>query len=45
MKLKLDFVIKVPKLAKDNQVILIKDKRTKIKIVFALWGDLYYGNL
>ena len=32
MKLKLDFVIKVPKLAKDNQVILIKDKRTKIKI-------------
>ena len=32
MKLKLDFVIKVPKLAKDNEVILVKDKKTKIKI-------------
>ena len=33
MKLKLDFVTKVPKVAKDNQVILIKDKTIKNKIV------------
>ena len=31
MKLKLDFVTKVPKVAKDNQVILIKIKPLKIK--------------
>ena len=32
MKLKLDFVNKVPKVAKDNEVILLKDKTTqKIK--------------
>ena len=33
MKLKLDFVTKVPKVAKDNQVILIKDKTNQNKIV------------
>ncbi|MEC7143608.1 MAG: leucyl aminopeptidase, partial [Pseudomonadota bacterium] len=32
MKLKLDFVTKAPKLAKDNQVILVKDKNIKNKI-------------
>ena len=32
MKLKLDFTSKLPKLARDNQVILLKDKKTKIKI-------------
>ena len=32
MKLKLDFTSKVPKLARDNQVILLKDKKTKNKI-------------
>ena len=32
MKLKLDFVNKVPKVAKDNEVILLKDKsHSKIK--------------
>ena len=29
MKLKLDFVNKVPKVAKDNEIILLKDKSTK----------------
>ena len=29
MKLKLDFVTKVPKVAKDNEVILLKDKTTQ----------------
>ena len=33
MKLKLDFVTKVPKVAKDNEVILIKDKTTQNKMV------------
>ena len=33
MKLKLDFVIKVPKVAKDNHVILLKDKATQNKIL------------
>ena len=31
MKLKLDFAIKVPKVAKDNEIILLKDKNNKIK--------------
>ena len=29
MKLKLEFVSKVPKLAKENEVILIKDETSK----------------
>jgi len=33
MKLKLDFVNKVPKEAKDNEIILVKDKAAKNKIV------------
>ena len=33
MKLKLDFVNKVPKVAKDNEIILVKDKTTKNKAV------------
>ena len=31
MKLKLDFVTKVPKVAKDNQVILLNNKNTQNK--------------
>ena len=33
MKLKLDFVNKIPKDAKDNEIILVKDKTTKYKAV------------
>ena len=29
MKLKLDFVNKIPKQTKDNEIILVKDKDTK----------------
>ena len=29
MKLKLDFLNKIPKQAKDNEIILVKDKATK----------------
>ena len=45
MKLKLDFVTKVPKVAKDNQVILIKDKTTQNKIVKSLNKSLYDNKL
>lgn len=31
MKLKLDFVTKLPKVAKDNEVIILKDKSIKNK--------------
>ena len=36
MKLKLDFVTKVPKVAKDNQVILLNNKSAQNKIVKSL---------
>ena len=45
MKLKLDFVTKVPKVAKDNEVILIKDKNTKSKIVKSLNKSLLANKL
>ena len=34
MRLKLDFVRKVPKEAKDNEIILVKDKSYKNKTKF-----------
>ena len=45
MKLKLDFVTKVPKLTKDNQVILIKDKTIKNKVVKSLHKSLFANKL
>ena len=45
MKLKLDFVTKIPKVAKDNQVILIKDKTTQNKIVKSLNKSLFANKL
>ncbi len=45
MKLKLDFVSKVPKVAKDNQVILIKDKTNQNKIVKSLNKSLFANKL
>ena len=45
MKLKLDFVTKVPKVAKDNEVILLKDKTTKNKIVKSLNKSLFANKL
>ncbi len=45
MKLKLDFVTKVPKVAKDNQVILLKDKSTQNKIVKSLNKPIFDNKL
>ncbi len=45
MKLKLDFVTKVPKLTKDNQVILIKDKTIQNKVVKSLNKSLFANKL
>ena len=45
MKLKLDFITKVPKVAKDNQVILLKDKSTQNKIVKSLNKSLFANKL
>ena len=45
MKLKLDFVTRAPKVAKDNQVILIKDKTTQNKIVKSLNKSLFANKL
>ena len=45
MKLKLDFVIKVPKVAKDNQVILIKDKSSQNKVVKSLNKSIFANKL
>ena len=45
MKLKLEFVTKVPKVAKDNQVILVKDKTTQSKIVKSLNKSLFANKL
>ena len=42
MKLKLDFVNKVPKEAKDNEVILLNNKITKNKIVKSLNKSIFY---
>ena len=41
MKLKLDFVTKLPKVAKDNEVILLKDKSIKNKELIYLNKSLF----
>ena len=45
MKLKLDFVTKVPKVAKDNEVILLNDKTTQNKIVKSLNKSIFSNKL
>ena len=45
MKLKLDFVYKVPKVAKDNQVILLNNKTTQNKIVKSLGKSIFSNKL
>ena len=45
MKLKLDFVNKVPKEAKDNEIILVKDKAAKNKIVKLVNKSLFSNKL
>ena len=45
MKLKLDFVNKVPKEAKDNEIILVKDKATKNKKLKSLNKSLFTNKL
>ncbi len=45
MKLKLDFVTKVPKVAKDNQVILLNNKSTQNKIVKSLNNSIFSNKL
>ena len=45
MKLKLDFVTKVPKVAKDNEVILLNNKTTQNKIVKSLNKSLFSNKL
>ena len=41
MKLKLDFVTKAPKVAKDNEVILLNNKTTENKIVKSLNKSIF----
>ena len=45
MKLKLDFVTKVPKVAKDNQIILLNDKTTQNKILKSLNRSIFANKL
>ena len=45
MKLKLEFVNKLNKVTKDNEVILLKDKNTKNKILKSLNKSLFSNNL
>ena len=45
MKLKLDFSNKVPKEAKDNEIILVKDKASKNKIIKSLSKSLFANKL
>ena len=45
MKLKLEFVNKLNKVTKDNEVILLKDKNTKNKILKSLNKSLFSINL
>ena len=45
MKLKLDFVNKVPKEAIDHEIILVKDKATKNKILKSLNKSLFTNKL
>ena len=45
MKLKLDFVTKVPKVAKDNRVILLNNKNTQNKIDKSLNKSIFANKL
>ena len=45
MKLKLEFVTKVPKVAKDNEIILLNDKKNKNKILKSLNKSLFTNKL
>ncbi len=45
MKLKLDFVTKVPKVAKDSKVILVSNKTTQNKIVKSLNKSIFSNKL
>ena len=45
MKLKLDFTNKVPKVAKDNEIILVKDKATKNNLLKSLKKSLFSNKL
>ncbi len=45
MKLNLEFVAKVPKVAKDNEIILVKDKSVKNKIQDSLNKSLFNNKL
>ena len=45
MKLKLDFVSKIPKLARDNEVILLKDKMNRINILKSFSKSLFNNKL
>ena len=45
MKLKLEFVIKPPKVAKDHEIILLKNKNSKIKILKSLNKSLFDNKL
>ena len=45
MKLKLDFVDKVPKVAKDIQVILLNNKTTQNKIAKSLNKSIFSNKL
>ena len=45
MKLKLEFINKLNKVTKDNEVILLKDKNTKNKILKSLNKSLFSNNL
>ncbi len=45
MKLKLEFLLKVPKVAKDNEIILIKDKNIKNKILKSFNKSLFANKI
>ena len=45
MKLKLDFSNKVPKEAKDNEIILVKDKGSQNKVLKSLNKSLFNNKL
>ncbi len=45
MKLKLDFVTKVPKVAKDNEIILLNNKTTQNKIIKSLNKSIFSNKL
>ena len=45
MKLNLRFVIKTPKQALDNEIIFVKDKRIRNKILKPLNNDIFSNKL